>query len=518
MIALLDGCADRGGVVSPDSTHGANDNLVHVCAGGVNPLGKHLPGQAAGVTLVGDTATVALGGTTQTVVNVVRARTVLPPMYGQATVIWTGQVQYVPPARCTGVDTMWYVGVRDTGLLVVRILNPVLASADSTDVVPQEVVTRTRITPSSSTPWTSPRIIGFAGSSHGTLTIVDDYVMKYLAPSDYHGVDSVNMIVEADLNGVTLRDTALVQFNVLQRGTPPGPYDVTPIGPTGSNLVASHLSSDGRVAGTATLDAGVTHAFKWTNGVYTDLGPYNGSSTVGVGINSSGDVAGYAKTGVSTSVGLIWKADGSVVVIPQGAPISIGITDGGAVVAGGSYLVDGQFVRTVRGAIALNDAGDVLSCYLSGYQTCGLTDPLGHETFIDLGHGTYPVLMNDSSDVWVSGRGGSTMDYHDVFFEHVATNGTKASRTLNSVFPELVPFGDSSVVGAQTPLALDDRRNLLETNLLVTSRGAFVIDDLLADRTWHLVQAIAMNDRGQILAIARNGSAGTTSLVLLTRR
>src|SRR4029453_16307205 len=66
---------------------------------------------------------------------------------------------------------------------------------------------------------------------------------------------------------------------------------------TGSTgLVPRALNDSGQVTGHAAMADQTFHAFRWTNGVATDLGTLGDypSDSYGVGINSAGDVVGSA--------------------------------------------------------------------------------------------------------------------------------------------------------------------------------------------------------------------------------
>jgi probable HAF family extracellular repeat protein len=533
-------CTDhRNPAAPPDTTHPISDNVVRACTGGTNAIKGHLPKTSPGLLLVQDTGTVMIGGSLRTYVTnndhfvppypygIVG---VLPAMYGHSLLATTDGTQtgpayavdYAAPVSCTGTDSLWYIvengaGVRDTGLLVVRIAHPAIGRPDSVDIVTNQAMTLSLL-PTFYLPgpeWPNTRVVGFVGSLRGTARIASASTFTYVAPSTATGVDSVRVIFEATSGQAIFRDTVLARFNVLQRGSAPGPYSVVPIAAPGVTLSAKNLSTDGKVVGTATFGNGETRAFKWMAGVYTDLGLYNGARTVGVGINALGDAVGYAKKSDSTTVALLWKANGTVVELGPGQPQSMGITDGGIVVTNNGYYVDGAFIRQTPGFVsALDNLGDLLLMFPgSFYQTTAVTFRDGHELEIGFGHGSYPVLMNDSGDVWIYGSDGA--GYSDAFYENVKEGAAVITKTLASVFPEMTPLGDTTGLGTQARLKLDNHRNLLETNLLVTGRGAFLIDSYIADHTWHLVQAISMNDRGQILGIGHNATSGVTTPIVL---
>jgi probable HAF family extracellular repeat protein len=449
------------------------------------------------------------------------------PGHGVATQVSPGGIKYQTP-RCIGVDSVWFVsrwptGQVDTSLISIRLRPPAIAQQASTQLWAGAEVTTNFLSKTANRGFNTPRVVGIANSSIlGTIAIVDDSLIRYTAPGNVDATDSVRAIFEAtftaDFGGASFRDTTLLVFDFRYR-SPPGPYTVEAITAPSLSLTARSLSADGKVVGTAALSNGETRAYRWVAGTFTDLGLHGGLSTVGVGINAAGDVAGYAlKPDLSRST-VVWKANGQIWEVPGGSPLSLGISESGVVVVGREYWRDGQQVRTLGDATTkpatLTTAGDVLSTSdgppNSIYPAFAVWWSDGRVTPFGYGHGSWPVIMNDSSDVW--GKIG-TNPQTEAIFERASRNGQSRSLAISSAFPELLPPG---AVGLrpQTKLKLDNNRNLLTTDLIVTARGAFRIDDYILDPNWELVDAISMNDRGQILGIGRNVLTGVTTPILL---
>jgi probable HAF family extracellular repeat protein len=307
-------------------------------------------------------------------------------------------------------------------------------------------------------------------------------------------------------------------------------YSVVAITAPGVVLTPVGLSSDGRVAGTATLPSGETHAFAWTSGVYRDLGLYNGARTGAVGINSSGDVAGYARRSDSSYVALVWHADGRIDVVADGRPVPIGITDDGGVetngLASGSYWQNGRIVRVDAGPVlALANSGIVMHLSPSDeYPQCYLEHPDGRTTVLNAGHVTTCRVINDLGDAFLTLNVFGSTSPSDYLYSHTDTSTYSAVPTAASaIWPERVPKDYQppeyeSAVDSLTPIALNDSLSYLTTTTVVTTHGAYAIEPQIADASWALVRAVTMNDAGRILVIGRNRSSGTVTALLLVPR
>jgi probable HAF family extracellular repeat protein len=72
-------------------------------------------------------------------------------------------------------------------------------------------------------------------------------------------------------------------------------YTVQYLGSLGGDLTtAAGLNSVGQATGYSTTNAGVSHAFIYSNGLMQDLGTLGGNYSFGTGINDNGQVTGYS--------------------------------------------------------------------------------------------------------------------------------------------------------------------------------------------------------------------------------
>jgi probable HAF family extracellular repeat protein len=141
-----------------------------------------------------------------------------------------------------------------------------------------------------------------------------------------------------------------------------------------SMSAAQDINDAGVVVGwIAAEDRGPPRAFRWENGVMTDLGVFPGEVTYAVAIDCSGRIAGYGISPAGEYHGWLW-VDGAV-------------RDLGSLGGGGTMVQD------------INDAGDIIGTSLtsSGERHAYVW----HDgTMLDLGPGI-AVSINQQSDVLV---------------------------------------------------------------------------------------------------------------------
>ncbi|MDB4874627.1 MAG: hypothetical protein JWM41_1073 [Gemmatimonadetes bacterium] len=531
-------CSERPSPVAPDSAVTLPSNLLRACkaAPSDSPLRStrfHAKASGRYTVTIGESIGFDLAG---------RAQLPLLALYGQVS---SDGSHYSAPSNCTGADSVWVAfrelsGVLDTGVAVMDVTRPAIVAPKTAVVVTggEKTIGVLAPRPTNRTAWTSPRIIGFLGATRGSAHAVSDTLVDYVAPSNTSGADSVRVVVEADYASIVIRDTTVLYVTLIPRVIAPS-YSVASIGSTDPTVTldARGLSSDGRVAGTSTLTNGDTHAFAWTNGRYTDLGTFGGARTEGVGINAHGDVAGYARNTDSTFQGLVWSADGTISKVPGGRPVPVGITDDGAVYTGnggdyngfGTYWRSGSVIRSIFGIPErLTYNGLAAHCYYSAvpHTVCAITFPDGRESTV---RGSRVLAVNDANTFWLYDNDFGQPPETYIVASDAPTDMTPSS----SIWPELIPphyvtppFADTIPVeqtypmrnapSISAPRALDNRGSYLSQTLVVTTAGAYSIEAQIADRSWHLVRAITMNEAGQILAIGYNTSTGAKSPIVLS--
>ncbi len=428
-----------------------------------------------------------------------------------------------------GVDSFYYVvkneaGKQDSARIYITVLAPSPA--------PLPV----QLKPDSGGAWggTSGRVnvvknIGqpgwFAESvlsvNHGTVRLVGDS-LEYMASRTFTGLDTVVYRIANEWRATTTRIAVFHSKNP-DPAFAPTPLTVVPIvAPSGSALTPTALNRVRGVTGYATLGSGETHAFRWTNGQYEDLGLAQGQSSRGYAINDNGVVGGQMGD-VFSGFPVLWLGSS---LVPSVGSTARGVvrglaSDGTVLVAEASYVYslwrDGVEVR--RGpswieAFAINQRGDVLCRYVTLYSVACVQDAEHIAGFRGAGRWSDPVAINNAGDV--------------LYYAETQTNGgAYASYWIRTPSDARIRMEDRypNTLGVSAARSLADdgaflcaSQDVAEYAWAVCSLGGrFPIDELLTDRSWHVTNAVQMAANGDIVAIATNSATGYSGPVLLTR-
>src|SRR6266851_1960683 len=88
-------------------------------------------------------------------------------------------------------------------------------------------------------------------------------------------------------------------------------YTITDLGTLGgTSSVGCGLNSRGEVVGFSSIVTGQTHAFRWSDGEMTDLGTLGGPFAFAVAINQGGQVVGGARTASFQLHAFVWENGG----------------------------------------------------------------------------------------------------------------------------------------------------------------------------------------------------------------
>lgn len=287
-----------------------------------------------------------------------------------------------------------------------------------------------------------------------------------------------------------------------------GPYLETVLPPG-----TAALNDRGTVAGTRLNPAGQYHAFRWSGGVFTDLGSLGGSYSNGLGINNSGTVVGVSSTATQGAHAFIAGPGGMTDLGPLGgvASAAVDINERGQV-AGNittgegrqrAFLYENGVARdlgTLNGtdstAHAINEAGQIVG--RSGRRAFLYDDGV----MLDLGtlggeHSAAYDINDAGQVVGAAGLAGSGSQGHAFVWQDGAMTdlGTTGHRG---------DFHDSAAY------AINDHGDIVLSNLRDFRREAIVLEngvrtylnlpDPLAGTS--ASYPFAINDLGQVLAYA----------------
>lgn len=256
---------------------------------------------------------------------------------------------------------------------------------------------------------------------------------------------------------------------------------------------ASDLNAGGAVVGWSTSSTAVdSRAVRFERSGPRDLGDLGGGWAVAIGVSDSGVVVGSSATAAGERHGFRWDG-GAMVDLNDVLPL-----DGGAWVEDGTRVDDrGRII----GRLHLAD-GEIIGYWFDGTSV--------HEVRLGPGDFTNVAAFSDAGVVGTSSSGPSGpraflwRDGTAVELPPVAGDACTDARDIDSAGRAV---GTSSGCGRGTTRAV-----------LWQDGRAVDLQSLLApDGAWRLRNATAINDAGEIAAVALDPSGGTHAVVLEPR-
>jgi probable HAF family extracellular repeat protein len=321
----------------------------------------------------------------------------------------------------------------------------------------------------------------------------------------------------------------------------PGPaYTMTDLATLGGAASEPRgIDERGQVVGAAELADGHAHAVLWSDGATADLGTLGGPDSIANGVNAAGQVVGVADTPDSTHA-FLWERGGMRDLHPAGAISSAAyaINAAGQVVgvaSGGPYRRLGQPIWWSGGAtapllpladqaaiveLAVNDAGQVVGTEVTGGFTlagASWSGPAAAPQELPFA----PFAINRSGQL--VGAGSPDLATSGVGHPVLVQGGQQVD--LDGQLPPGSPWrgqgGEAQaindagqVVGHETSAGAPPNRQ--HAFVWDHGRGTDLNDVTALPPGWALTDAVAVNDRGQIAALAQGPGFPQGRAVLLT--
>lgn len=315
--------------------------------------------------------------------------------------------------------------------------------------------------------------------------------------------------------GIRSADAASARYTVTDLGTLPG---------AGSSY-ASDINDSGQVVGYATNAAsGIRHAFLYSGGVMTDLGINDTLDHPRFGINAGGQIVGtmcpVPKTwparaflysgGVFSNLGSLYGSDSGATGINAGGQV-VGISDGSVFLYSGGVMTDLGIPADLIHTPAINDAGQIAGYYQGSF--------FGYHTFLysggvltDLGIPRAPNYAKVDINAHGQIVGTFIRDYGDtngfLFSEGVLTPIRDSGAGIGVYYSASGLNDNGQVVGSV-------RSANYSTGYIYSGGVISLLDDLIDPASgWHLSDAQAINNLGQIVGYGTNAAGETRGFLL----
>jgi hypothetical protein len=356
------------------------------------------------------------------------------------------------------------------------------------------------------------RITALVAPRNGTASISSTSSIDYTATAGYVGLDSL-AYVAVDPSGQT--DTVPVRLVVM-----PGPYRATPVASNSSRVDATDLSQTGEVSGNVWTGNAPGRGFRWSLSRYVLLPTASSNdSSRATAINDLGDVVG-----ISGGRPVLWRTDATepLDLDPNRtsqslSPIDVNNRREVAFMLARIWR-EGQISNVVvAGATscwipAINNRGDVLlnGCYTGSPYTWwqlllangqGQAGQGSQSGSCNAGRQSDAAAVNDSGWVLAHAEDQSAGTYKP----QLHAPGVPCVKLPDEYDPQLVSVAGLNNRGWIVGM-LRSASSTMSAVLLVNG-VTIPLDSLAPNPGWKFVKASRVNDAGQILAEATDGSA-----------
>ncbi len=259
-----------------------------------------------------------------------------------------------------------------------------------------------------------------------------------------------------------------------------GTTTATELRTPGTSGYAYDINDMGQVAGYEHYSySSHTNAVIWNNGVPSALTTLSGRPSIANAINSVGQVLGNGLAGSTTGTAVVWSAGAATIYLGANSSAS-----------------------------DINDVGQVAGRLNEAPTVWRSATPTALGT-LDGGYAVTEAINNAGQVVgWSSTRNGS---YHATLWTDTdaidlgTLGGTSYAQGIND---EGIVVGESYDADGVLRAFLWDGKVMRDLNNL--------LDPVVADTGWHLIDAYDINDSGQIVGRARNTTTGDVHSYLLT--
>jgi probable HAF family extracellular repeat protein len=294
-------------------------------------------------------------------------------------------------------------------------------------------------------------------------------------------------------------------------------FSIANLGSFGGQTNPTAINNAGQVVGYSLLGQLVSHPFLYSAGSLTDLGTLGGIDSAANAINSSGQIVGTSELAGSQVVHAFLYSEGTLTDLGTlGGPLRDALSDARGINASGQIVGVAQTAADspLHGFLysagtmmdvglvqpsAINDSGQIAGSFVfsgspqTGVVTHAFLDSAG--VFMDLGslggQYTYTTGINNAGEVVGTSYLPGASNWHAFLY---SAGTMKDLGTLNGG-----PFSEALGINNSGQIVGDSTTNNFTYAILYTGGVMYDLNTFLpANSGWHLVNATAINDAGQI--------------------
>ncbi len=322
-------------------------------------------------------------------------------------------------------------------------------------------------------------------------------------------------------------------------------YSITDLGSLGNGAKGYGINANGQVTGGSYTSQAVQvqcpprqyggqkkcyvhpeHAFLWSNGSMNDLGTVGGLSSEGLAVNLSGEVAGWSDTKNGAQDAFVTSKSkmidlGAIGPLVGWESSATGINDFGEVVGwwgfnpgDHAFLYSNGTVTTLPDLSSYSGGESAAAGINNNHEIVGVSD--------DVNGNNHAVLWQNGQITDLGTLGGATSHANAINNNGVIVGISDTSTTSigadyfldsNGAMTDL-----TSATNGANPTSINGSTEFVTSAAFVYSNGVLQnLNNLIpAGSGYTLIEATAINDNGQIVAIAQSSGSAVYHTVLLT--